>query len=122
MGCNSRALPQGERFRRTARLTGGANFKRVLGAKQRVAGRWFVACCTTNNCQHARLGIVLSARVLPVAAHRNRLKRITRELFRRGGRGLGARDVVLKLRTRLASKDLAMAEAEIGRLVGALIE
>jgi ribonuclease P protein component len=60
---------------------------------------------------------VVGRRVLPQATRRNRIKRITREHFRRLAAGLGPVDVVIRLRTKLPAADMAAAEAEVERLL-----
>jgi ribonuclease P protein component len=105
------------RFPRTARLRSGDDFKRGLKARRRGSGRWFTASCIANQLGCARLGIVIGRNVLPLAARRNRIKRVTREHFRRLAAGLGPVDVVLRLRTKLAVEDMQEAEAEVERLL-----
>lgn len=51
----------------------------------------------------ARLGLAITKRVAPRAVDRNRVRRITREVFRHAAPRLGAVDVVIKLK-RLPSR------------------
>lgn len=104
-------------FPRAARLRSGEDFKRGLKARRRGSGRWFTASSVPNQGDRARLGIVVGRRVLPQATRRNRIKRITREHFRRLAAGLGPVDVVIRLRTKLPAEDMAAAEAEVERLL-----
>ena len=104
-------------FPRTARLRSGEDFRSSLRARRRGSGRWFTVSAVANHSAHARLGMVIGRRVLAQATRRNRIKRVTREHFRRLATGLGTVDVVVRLRTRLAAEDMAEAEAEVERLL-----
>lgn len=104
-------------FPRAARLRSGEDFKRNLKARRRGSGRWFTATAVANQGGHARLGMVIGRRVLAQATRRNRIKRVTREHFRRLATGFGAVDVVVRLRTKLAAEDMPEAEAEVERLL-----
>ena len=104
-------------FPRAARLRSGEDFKRNLKARKRESGRWFTTSVTVNRIGHARLGMVIGRRVLAQATRRNRIKRVTREEFRRLAAGLGAVDIVVRLRSKLATEDMPQAEAEIERLL-----
>jgi ribonuclease P protein component len=103
-------------FPRAARLRSGQDFQRGLRARRRWSGRWFTASTVANQGHCARLGIVIGRRVLPQATRRNRLKRIAREHFRRLALGLGAVDVVVRLRSKVSEDDMAAAEAEVEQL------
>jgi ribonuclease P protein component len=102
-------------------LRSGLEFKRVLQARKRVSGRWFTISATTNEVGRARLGVAVGRRALPKSVHRNRIKRIARERFRRNAERLGAQDVVVRLRASLAVEDLRAAEAELEALFQELI-
>ena len=104
-------------FPRATRLRSGEDFKRNLKARKRGSGRWFTASVVANQAGHARLGMVIGRRVLAQATRRNRIKRVTREQFRRLATGLGAVDIVVRLRSKLATEDMLEAEAEIVRLL-----
>jgi ribonuclease P protein component len=104
-------------FPRAARLRSGEDFKRNLKARKRGSGRWFTASVVANQFARARLGMVIGRRVLAQATRRNRIKRVTREHFRRLATGLGPVDIVLRLRNKLAAEDMPEAEAEIERLL-----
>jgi ribonuclease P protein component len=107
-------------FPRAARLRSGKDFKRGLKARRCGSGRWFTASAVANQGDVARLGIVIGRRVLPQATRRNRIKRVTREHFRKLAAGFGPVDVVIRLRTRLTAEDMAEAEGEVERLLRGL--
>ena len=104
-------------FPRAARLRSGEDFERGLKARRRASGRWFTATIAANQSGRARLGIVVGRRVLPRATERNRIKRVTRERFRALAPRLGAVDIVIRLRAKLNSEDMLVAEAEVERLL-----
>lgn len=52
-----------------------------------------------NDLAHARLGLIVSRRVVPHATQRNRYKRLMREAFRLGQQELGNLDVVARLKS-----------------------
>ncbi len=62
----------------------------------------FVLYVRPNQLGHARLGVVVAKRLAPRAVTRNQVKRITRELFRRGG--LRAVDCIVRLNKPLVAK------------------
>lgn len=103
-------------FPRAARLRTGQDFERGRKASRRWSGQWIAASVVANQGDRARLGIVIGRRVLPQATRRNRLKRITREHFRRSAAGLGAVDVIVRLRSKVSAVEMAGAEAEVERL------
>lgn len=52
-----------------------------------------------NGLAHARLGLIVSRRVVPLATQRNRYKRLMREAFRLRQWELGSLDVVARLKS-----------------------
>jgi ribonuclease P protein component len=52
-----------------------------------------------NDLAHARLGLIVSRRVVPLATRRNRYKRLMREAFRLRQQELGNLDVVARLKS-----------------------
>jgi ribonuclease P protein component len=70
------------RFGSDRRIRRRAEFQRVFDTGQRVHGRFMTVLVAPNQAGTARLGIVASKK-LGDAVHRNRAKRLIRELFRR---------------------------------------
>jgi ribonuclease P protein component len=68
-----------------------------------------------NNLGFSRLGVVVGRRELPLAVHRNRLKRIARTCFR-DLPVIDGWDVVVRLKTRLGQEHLLAAEMELRSL------
>lgn len=70
------------RFGPERRIRRKAEFQRVFDAGHRAHGRFLTMLAAPNETGTARLGIVAS-RKLGNAVHRNRAKRLIREVFRR---------------------------------------
>jgi ribonuclease P protein component len=64
----------------------------------------------------ARLGLAISARAVPQATGRNRIKRLARESFRGLRAQLPAADLVLQARSGAGSADRAELRATLERL------
>ncbi len=71
-----------ERFSKARRVRRRREFQRVFDLSLRSRGRYFTVLMAPNAESRARLGIVAS-RKLGDAVHRNRAKRLIREVFRR---------------------------------------
>ena len=81
-----------------ARLRSPREFEAVLAGGRRLNEKWLTAASRANTMDHARLGLAISARAVPRAVDRNRIKRQTRESFRQHGAALPALDIVLLAR------------------------
>ena len=64
----------------------------------------------------ARLGLAISARAVPLATRRNRIKRLARESFRARRAELPAADIVLQARSGAASAETAELRSTLERL------
>lgn len=76
-------MPAGirRRFPKARRLLRRPEFSRVFDSGLRVHGRFVTLILSPNGSDHPRLGIVAS-RKMGDAVHRNRAKRLIREVFR----------------------------------------
>ncbi len=85
-------------FTKAQRVRRRGEFQHVFNKGSRVASRYFTLLLTTGTTSTTRLGIVASKKIGD-AVHRNRGKRLTRELFRRHhplpGGGVDVVDVVV---------------------------
>ena len=97
---------------RNARLVKQAQFDQVFAENQRARTDTLVVMARPNQEGHARLGMVVSRRLLPRAVDRNRVKRCIRESFRLRLEQLPACDFVVRLTARPAPGDEAR---ELGR-------
>jgi len=69
-------------FGKHYRLLKASDYKYVFDNAIRSADAFFTVLARPNQCNHARLGLVISKKKARLAVARNRLKRITRESFR----------------------------------------
>jgi len=72
-----------------------AQFGRVLNDRCRLANECFTVFASTNDINHARLGLVVGKKAARKAVDRNRIKRIIREVFRNGAEVYAPLDVVV---------------------------
>jgi ribonuclease P protein component len=112
------AAAQRQRFPRTARLLRRSDFVRVQGKGRRVHTPHFVILLVPNAGQ--RLGVTVGRRV-GGATHRNRVKRLVREVFRLN-RELFPNDcdIVLVARPGAERLDYATVKSEVERAQNAL--
>ncbi len=82
---------------RDARLTRPAEFAWVFADNQRARTDSLVVLARPNGLMHARLGMVVSKRLLARAVDRNRVRRCVRETFRLLLPTLPACDFVVRL-------------------------
>lgn len=83
-----------------ARLVKPAEFDQVFADNQRARTDTLLVMARPNELGHARLGMVVSKRMLSRAVDRNRVKRCIRESFRLCFDGLPACDFVVRLTSR----------------------
>lgn len=99
-----------------ARLRSPRDFEGVLKQGRRVQEKLLTAVVLAGNAGEARLGLAISARAVPLATGRNRIKRLARETFRRSRAGLPAIDVVLQARSAAAGAESAELRSTLDRL------
>lgn len=77
----------------------------------------FRVYASPNGAAGARLGIVISKRVIPQAVARNYCKRLAREVFRAERKALAGVDLVVRPRATVTPASSASARAEIRELL-----
>ena len=85
----------GEGFPRRLRLLGPAEYRRVFQAATRSGGSGLVVLARANQLTHPRLGLAISRKCTPRAVQRNRIKRLSREAFRKLQHRLGGVDFIV---------------------------
>lgn len=99
------------------RLRRSAEFSAVFdGAAIKVSQHGFLILANPNQLGHPRLGLVIAKKKVKLAVERNRIKRITRDSFRRQQHQLPPVDLLLIARQELGQLDnptlhLALQEA-----------
>lgn len=103
------------RFDKTRRLLTRQDFDRVFKQAHRLTNTEFTVLFRDNTLNQARLGLVLSKKVIRKAHDRNRIKRILRESFRLR-KQLPAVDVVVLARPALTKATPSDLMVNLGKL------
>lgn len=82
-----------------------------------MSGEFFQVYVMPNGSAVARLGVVVSKRVIPHAVARNYCKRLAREVFRVEQGQLSGMDMVVRPRTKVTPAVAAAARTEIRNLL-----
>ena len=100
-----------------ARLRQPREFEAVLKQGRRVQEKLLtLVVLPASSAGQARLGLAISARAVPLATGRNRIKRLARESFRASRASLPAVDVVLQARGGAAGASAAELRDTLQRL------
>lgn len=89
-------------FARQQRLLKPAEFKQVFDRPCKISDANLTLLCRPNTLPHARLGLAIAKRQVKTAVARNRIKRLSRESFRRHQSELAGLDIVVLARTSAA--------------------
>jgi ribonuclease P protein component len=98
-----------------ARLRKPREFEAVLKQGRRVQEKLLSAVILAG-AGEARLGLAISARAVPLATGRNRIKRLARESFRARRAELPPADIVLQARAGAGAADSGELRATLERL------
>jgi len=104
-------------FSRAQRLDGPHAYAAVFAYKCCSSGRWFQVYVRPGAGSAARLGVVVSKRIMKTAVARNFYKRVARDVFRHARKDLGSLDYVIRPRAALGSADAPVARAELQGLL-----
>ena len=114
--------PGTQRFPVRARLTRPADYQHVFRhCRIRLGNRWITMLAIPNHLECSRLGLAISRKVARTAVARNRIKRASRETFRRRQAELGALDVVILGRNGVADQSSRTLASALDRLWTQLI-
>ena len=103
-------------FRAVHRLLKTDEFSSVFAFRRSLRGGPFQLLYCENGKDTARLGVVVGKKFVPLAVSRNRIKRVTRDVFRHVRAELPAYDVVIRLSARLGDPDALDLRGELDRL------
>jgi ribonuclease P protein component len=104
-------------FSRAHRLDGPHAYAAVFAFKCWVTGEIFQVYAKSNGAVSARLGIVVSKRIVPQAVERSYCKRMAREVFRAERNALAGVDLVIRPHTAVPPALSAVARVELRDLL-----
>jgi ribonuclease P protein component len=104
-------------FSRARRLDGPHAYAAVFAYKCWVNGRWFQVYAKPNGAEIARLGVVVSKRIMKKAVARNYYKRLARDVFRHECADVAGADFVVRPRERIESDAAVPARVEMANLL-----
>jgi len=107
-------------YSRRHRFAQHGSFGSVLRGSRKIRGRFAIIHATPGNDNVARLGIALTRRLVPSAVHRNLVKRLVRETFRRHAAKGSGLDCVVTLRERFEASHASPIAAEVRGLLDQL--
>ena len=113
-------------FPPAARLHRPSEFAAALKGRHLARGALFVVStprrAQTGQVNEARLGLVIAKRMAPLAVTRNTIKRVIRDAFRQRRHELPARDLVVRLHTRIAPCSLRELRLRVRNDIDALFD
>jgi ribonuclease P protein component len=104
-------------FSRARRLDGPHAYAAVFAYKCAVNGRWFQVYARPNGAEGARLGVVVSKRIMKKAVSRNYYKRLARDVFRHQCASVAGADFVVRPREQIVPELAANARVEMANLL-----
>lgn len=110
----------GQSFPRVARLRHKTEFDAVFQDGRRLRGSLFRVHALRREGEPARLGLAITKRVVPLAAQRNRVKRLVRELFRGQRDALVGWQLVVGLHANPTSCPVQLLRGDLQRLLSGL--
>jgi ribonuclease P protein component len=109
-----------EGYSRRNRFSERGSFGPILRSPRKLRGRYAIIHVAPVQDGVSRLGIALTRRLVPSAVHRNLVKRLVRESFRRHCAAKRGVDCVLTLRERFDPSHAAPLAAEVRALLDRL--
>lgn len=116
-----------EGYSRRNRFAARGSFGVVLRGSRKLRGRLAVIHVATGRGPVSRLGVALTRRLVASSVHRNAVKRVAREAFRRHAAKAFGLDLVVMLRSRFDPAHIDPLAAELRELLdqlspGAVVE
>ena len=102
-----------EAFDKSCRLLEKADFAKIFNHGTKRHGKYFLLIVSSNNLEHARLGIAVSRKVSTKAVIRNRIKRQIRESFRTNKNILKGLDCVVIARQSAATVEKSVLRSSL---------
>ena len=82
-----------------------------------LANKWFTIHVANSQHEFARLGLVISKRVIAKSVYRNRAKRLIREIFRNNALSLPPMDFIVRIRRNLTDECCKEAQQALLKLM-----
>lgn len=110
------ANPLPNDFKKIARLRAAPEYQAVFKNGVKLSGAFFRLYYLKKEATHARLGMAVPKKVVPISVQRNRLKRICREIFRQH-QALLPGDYVLVAQARAKTAENMLIKTELLQLM-----
>jgi ribonuclease P protein component len=104
-----------ESFPRQLRLTTAADFRQVFSKNIRMGDTGITILVSGHTGKNPRIGFAIAKKQIKQAVHRNGLKRIFRESFRKNQHRLPARDLVVMVRKQILLNDSMQLRASLDK-------
>lgn len=101
-----------ERFSKSERLVKSKDFRAVYNKGISFKKGPFILYCAANGLTHNRIGMSISARNVKLAAGRNRIKRVFREVYRKTKTILRPGADIIMIAKKSPDRSFTYAEAE----------
>ena len=104
-----------ESFQREVRLTTADDFRQVFSKNIRIGDSGITILVGAHTGKIPRIGFAIAKKQIKKAVHRNGLKRILRESFRKNQHRLPARDLVVMVRKQILLSDSMQLRADLDK-------
>lgn len=104
-----------ESFPRQLRLTTAVDFRQVFSNNIRLGDAAITILVSAHRGTNPRIGFAIAKKQIKKAVHRNNLKRIFRESFRKNQHRLPARDLVIMVRKQVLLSDSTQLNASLDK-------
>jgi ribonuclease P protein component len=108
------------KFPREFKLKKTDEYSSVFSFRNRIFGEKLIAHFQPNQFNHARLGLVISKKVVKFSVRRNYMRRVLRELFRHHQSKMPHMDLIIRAQTPFCKKNYNEIVSEFDMLVSKL--
>jgi len=98
------------------RVRQSKDFERAFRHKG-LTNKWFTLHISESNSEFARLGMVVSKRIIPKSVCRNYAKRVIREVFRHNSSNFATLDFIVRIRRRMTKASSGEAREALSQLL-----
>jgi ribonuclease P protein component len=95
-------------------------FSSVFSFRRRINGKYLTVFYMPNALEYARLGVVVSKKIVRRAVARNYIKRVIRELFRLNYQAITPKDMVIRVNLQFGRHEFAVIEQEFAQSISKL--